>query len=178
MTITQAGSYRLTGNLAVPANTTAIVIATGNVTLDLGGFEVKGPNTCTGYPVTGCGTQDGAPGISAPSANEFLAVVRNGKVIGMAGTWIDLRGNSSSVEHVVAFYCGGTAGIDTGFYGRVSQSHSSNNLDIRIRVGNGGAGVLVLGPVLVTKNLSIGNAASPISGGISLGDNLCAGNLC
>ena len=51
VTISAAGSYRLTGNLTVPAlNTTAISITANYVTLDLGGFLVSGPNTCFGSP--------------------------------------------------------------------------------------------------------------------------------
>ena len=36
--ITQPGSYRLSGNLVVPALTNGIVIAASHVTLDLNGF--------------------------------------------------------------------------------------------------------------------------------------------
>jgi hypothetical protein len=48
VTITAAGSYRLSGNLTVPnADTTAIDIPANNVTLDLNGFSINGPVTCT-----------------------------------------------------------------------------------------------------------------------------------
>lgn len=43
VTIDQAGSYRLTGNLTVPnENTTAVVISVEGVTLDLNGFSIIG----------------------------------------------------------------------------------------------------------------------------------------
>src|SRR5436190_10630805 len=57
VTISLAGSYRLSGNLTVPdANTTAINITADNVTIDLNGFSIIGPVVCTpiGTPVTSC----------------------------------------------------------------------------------------------------------------------------
>src|SRR6266700_7689406 len=54
-TITQPGSYRLSGNLTVPdANTTAIQVMADNVTIDLNGFSIIGPMVCNGFPVTSC----------------------------------------------------------------------------------------------------------------------------
>src|ERR1700704_150875 len=47
VTISQPGSYRLSGNLTVPdINTTAIEITAENVTLDLNGFSIVGPFVC------------------------------------------------------------------------------------------------------------------------------------
>src|SRR4051812_6036205 len=52
VTISAPGSYRLSSNLVVPdAATTAIQITADNVSLDLGGFSIIGPNTCTPSPV-------------------------------------------------------------------------------------------------------------------------------
>src|SRR5262249_14253614 len=62
VTISEAGSYRLDSNLIVPdAGTTAIEITADNVTLDLGGFSIIGPNSCTPNPVQ-C-TYSGGSGI-------------------------------------------------------------------------------------------------------------------
>src|SRR5882762_4507455 len=48
VTISQPGSYRLSGNLTVPdINTTAIQITADFVTLDLNGFSIVGQNVCT-----------------------------------------------------------------------------------------------------------------------------------
>src|SRR4051794_26927322 len=48
ITISAAGSYRLSGNLTISdANTSAIVITAENVTLDLNGFAILGPVVCT-----------------------------------------------------------------------------------------------------------------------------------
>src|SRR6185312_10998222 len=49
ITISQPGSYRLTGNITVPdAHTTAIDITADFVTIDLNGFSIIGPLNCTG----------------------------------------------------------------------------------------------------------------------------------
>src|SRR5208283_2371136 len=44
VTISQTGSYRLTGNLTVPdVNTGGIVVTADHVTIDLNGFSIIGP---------------------------------------------------------------------------------------------------------------------------------------
>jgi hypothetical protein len=51
--ISTSGSYRLTSNVTVPdVNTTAIVITAPGVTLDLNGFAILGPVTCSGDGTT------------------------------------------------------------------------------------------------------------------------------
>jgi hypothetical protein len=46
--INQSGSYKLAGNLVVPAGSNGIVVGNGlNVTLDLGGFQISGPMQCS-----------------------------------------------------------------------------------------------------------------------------------
>src|ERR1700722_13317331 len=46
--ITQAGSYKLSGNLSVPVNVNGIEINASNVTLDLNGFDISAPGRCEG----------------------------------------------------------------------------------------------------------------------------------
>src|SRR5579871_6824042 len=79
--ITQPGSYRLSGNLQVTAlNTDAIDIQANNVTLDLNGFSISGPVTCTGGGASlGCGPSSLGKGISSTGTN---IIVRNGSVVG------------------------------------------------------------------------------------------------
>ena len=49
VTLDRSGSYVLTGSLSVPdAATDAIEIVASEVTLDLAGFSVSGPVSCTG----------------------------------------------------------------------------------------------------------------------------------
>ena len=75
VTISQPGSYRLTGNLDVTdatarpsgtaaENATAILVAANNVTIDLNGFMIKGPTVCSGSPLT-CNPMGVGRGIDA-----------------------------------------------------------------------------------------------------------------
>src|SRR5205807_10412712 len=86
ITISQAGSYRLSGNLTVAdPNAVAIQITADFVTLDLNGFSVIGPNVCAGHPAvcpaagTGVGVQAGANQTFGPRGVKIL----NGSVRGM-----------------------------------------------------------------------------------------------
>ena len=212
VTIASRGSYRLTGNLSVPLNTTAIQIDSTFVTVDLGGFVVDGQNTCAGYPVSGCTSEFGAPGINSI---QYLVVVRNGSVTGMSGDCIHLGGASSEAADVRVLFCGGNAGIRMGAAGRVSHSFSGANLNYGILMDDGGTvvdnesrangstglamggaahggsliqnvttdnrgrGITADSLILVSRNIATGNAVVPhISGGVSLGDNLCAATRC
>jgi len=89
--ICQPGSYRLSGNLTVPdANTDVIHITADNVTLDLNGFAIQGPATCTPgtFPVV-CSVTGFGFGIV--SSNNNISV-SNGAVNGMGGSGIGLFG--------------------------------------------------------------------------------------
>jgi hypothetical protein len=48
--ISQPGSYKLTGNLAVPMDTQAIQVNVSNVTLDLNGFSITTPISASVFP--------------------------------------------------------------------------------------------------------------------------------
>jgi len=55
VTITQPGSYRLTGDLdlsALSPDLQAVEVGAPAVTLDLGGFQIIGPTTCTGTGIS------------------------------------------------------------------------------------------------------------------------------
>ena len=134
VTIGQTGSYRLTGNLSVPLNVTAIQTNAVNVTLDLGGFIVNGANVCAGYPTTGCSVTNGNPGISSA---QYLVVVRNGSVSAMGGDCISLTGRSSEVDRVRALSCGRN-GILVGGTGRITRSFAGANVTVGIGLDAGG----------------------------------------
>ena len=94
VTLDHPGSYRLTGNLVVTSeNTTAIVISSGNVTLDLNGFAIA----CnTGVAPCGAGSGDG---IDA-SGQANIAIV-NGTVRDMGDSGI-VTGVDARIEGVRA----------------------------------------------------------------------------
>src|ERR1700676_1745261 len=73
-TITQPGSYKLSGNLtAKDQNTSVIVIANDNVTIDLNGFSILGSADCSGgFPCTNLGAGIGITSL----ANHFNITIR------------------------------------------------------------------------------------------------------
>lgn len=70
------GSYRLTSDLVAPDATSGVVVS-DDATLDLNGFAIRGPITCTGEPVTSCSANAAATGIiTGRRARVFGGVVR------------------------------------------------------------------------------------------------------
>ncbi len=190
VTLDRPGAYRLTGNLASPIATGAIVIAATNVTLDLGGFLVSSTNACTGYPTTSCAVEFGVSGIAA-SASQFLVVVRNGSVSRMGGNCIQLLGPSSVVEDVRAFGCG-TVGIGVGTGARVVRSFSGSNLLHGIGLGDGATaegnearangiwGIVAVGPlggnVIANRAYQNGQIGITVSGPVLVSRNVATAN--
>jgi len=108
ITLSQRGSYKLTGNLVVPAATGAILITASDVSIDLNGFTITGANTCSGSGATVVCTHTGsAAGIEA-AAGVTDVQVRNGTVDGFekAGLWLNQR---STVDRVKSRFNNGYA---------------------------------------------------------------------
>lgn len=85
VTITQPGSYKLMSNLSVPAGATGIHITAQNVTLDLNGYAILGPGSCSRDDGTGsvvCTVQGGTSGVSGPQGMASNVAVRNGSIEG------------------------------------------------------------------------------------------------
>jgi len=129
VTISQPGAYRLGGNLTVTEpNTTAILITSEAVTLDLNGFTISGPALCSTRPTTcpssgtGVGVQSG--GSSAAPVGPRAIRVFNGFVRGMSQAGILLNGEGSSVEKITAY---SNAGGGITVAGSVLDSVSTHN---------------------------------------------------
>ncbi|MBY0400189.1 hypothetical protein K2X89_07835, partial [Myxococcota bacterium] len=74
-------SYRLTSDLVVPNEVTdGIQVSTDNVTIDLGGFEMRGPVVCT---AVGCTPAVEFGGVGVDAATASGTAVRNGSIRGM-----------------------------------------------------------------------------------------------
>ena len=164
VTISQAGSYRLAGNLAVAdTQTTAIEITADNVTLDLNGFSISGPNACTANPTRctlsgqGVGIHAGSfsPGIVAPNGVRVM----NGTVRGMGFHGVRLMGEGTAVERVHTTDNGGP-GIVVGNGSVIDCS----------AVLNGGAGIIgwIVRDSISANNSSIGIFIRP--GGVATGN--------
>src|SRR5262249_27684500 len=100
ITINAAGSYKLDGNLTVSdANTTAIVINHDDVTIDLNGFSIIGPNVCTSSICTLSGNGVGiTTGVSLASSVRDITI-SNGTIRGMGSSGISVNaGDSLTIE--------------------------------------------------------------------------------
>jgi hypothetical protein len=103
VSITQPGSYKLSGNLTLPnGNTSGILLSASNVTVDLGGFSILGPVDCSN--VESCNFLP--PRTVRAIGNLDLAVqlfnitIRNGTIQGIGGAAIDLRGHGHLIEQL------------------------------------------------------------------------------
>ncbi len=146
--ISKSGSYKLRSNIVVPdANTTAISVTADNVTIDLNGFTISGPVSCTGAPPS-CSPTGAGDAISAIGSN---ATVLNGVVQGMGNDGIQL-GMRGRVKDVRALG-NGNRGIEVGQQGSVSGSTAAANSD---------AGIVTGPHSLITDSVIEGNGADPI----------------
>jgi hypothetical protein len=113
ISITQPGSYRLSGNLTVPAATNGIEISASNVTIDLNGFSLLAPARVPG-------DFSAYKGVSATAGTKAITV-RNGTISGFAfqvylelTTQVlaeDLILNSGAATSTATSFWGGSASI-------------------------------------------------------------------
>jgi hypothetical protein len=150
VTLSRAGSYRLSGNLTVPdANTTAIEITADDVTLDLNGFAILGPTVCSGFPVS-CSPTGTGVGVFAGSGN---VTVINGTIRGMGGLGVEMIGATNRIERVHA-KSNGSVGIKGGVSTTVTGSKATEN---------GSFGITALFGSIVTSNTARGNRDAGIT---------------
>jgi len=181
-TISQPGSYRLSGSL-VAASTGAINITASNVTLDLNGFTI------------GCVACSGVAGISS---NGIAVAIMNGTVDGFqgsGGTGIYFQGPAAKVDHMTVN--GNTYGVattagdpTTGEDLTVTESNISSNsmvgvsgqfsnVTVRNSVvsGNGLAGIYVRGGLVAGSLITSNGLNLTISNGFRSGITAYGGIL-
>lgn len=130
VTIHAPGSYLLTSDLVVPALTAGIGSSTGDFTLDLGGFEIRGPVVCTGTgQAVSCDANIGSGIAAGDDANVH---VFNGSVRGFGFHGIAVGDNG--LVHDVTSRANGARGVTTGLNSRVT--------DVTVQQ-NGGTGLFV-----------------------------------
>ncbi len=122
VTLMLRGSYRLTGELSLPADTSGIVIQNDNVHIDLNGFSIVGGGGVSG------------DGVVTVTASPRDVRVSNGTIRNMARDGVRL-GDHAVVENVLSMD-NGNIGIQVGAFGRVLRSTAS---------GSGGDGIVVAG---------------------------------
>lgn len=178
VTITSAGSYRLTSDLTLTAPGSGIEVAANHVSIDLNGFGLVGPTTCTGSGASiSCGSQSGR-GIRNTNFGGRDVWVSNGRIRGF-GFGIEL-GDASRVESVTV-ETNGSWGIVVGAESIVSDATAHRNGNFGIQVGsnslvrasrttaNGSDGVSVGG---LRRGVSIQETTASENGG----DGIDAGN--
>lgn len=143
VSINLPGIYKLSSNLVVPnENTTAIQINVNNVTIDLNGFAILGPNVCAtdgvsvAHPCTRPGTGMGIDGGTAVPFNVENTRIMNGTIDGMGNIGIFANVNAR-IEKMNVSSSGGY-GIYT--FGGVI-------LDSLVR-GNGNVGIETTGAII------------------------------
>lgn len=152
ITITNSGSYQLTSNIVVTSTTNNVIeINADNVTLDLNGFSIIGPRTCTGNNDDLVCTNSGmtAHGISAVGRKNI--VVKNGIVQGF-DTGVSLTSTSqkgNSVHHINSSQ--NEFGI-TVINGVISESIANRNLSTGFNNG-------LFGALIVRDSYASGNGA-------------------
>jgi len=144
--ISTPGSYKLIGNLVVPANTSGILIQSNDVTLDLNGFSITGAivcdnqgNTCLPVPTR---ETTGVEAIAGAAGNIFSATIKNGHVRGFS---LGVSTFGGIVEEITA-----ESNFETGIAAEeavVRRNHASRNH---------GAGITGINSVL-TENVANSN---------------------
>lgn len=201
ITICQPGSYRLIENIEVPADTDAIEVLADDVTIDLSGFSITGPNACdSGAEGFSCTHRSGT-GITTGLVRGLA--VRNGAIHGMGGDGINCKG--CTVESVRARHNRAGFVVTSGIVkdsiassnlmgvglNRSSMVHSTVYMNhTGVTAANGGT---VIGNV-ITTNVDVGlrivgdggyaqnsfrsNQNGDVDGGVNMGGNVCGAELC
>jgi len=182
--ITQPGSYKLSGNLVVPADTDGIDVYASNVTVDLNGFTISHPIICSGSgPSLSCPFTGVASGINSLG---YGTTVRNGSVTGFSYYGIVLLGRGNLVEDVHGAFNESGIGVYAGVVRRSTSSDSYTGISAtkstvteNVLIANRDAGLRISGGLFGSNTLAdngrdiVGGAPS-----ISQNNNSCNGNTC
>lgn len=170
VSITQPGSYKLSGNLTVPDSmTTAIEISSDFVTVDLNGFSIIGPVDCSTLTPAGlCNGQKGRDtgvgikaGVAFTSAICFNLTIRNGTIQGMGSSGIDIFGDSILVEYMNV-RSNGADGMRTSRLPGGSSSPQTNVITMHNNAQLNRAAGISVEAGLVTDNVASQNGATGI----------------
>lgn len=170
VTLSAAGSYRLTGNLSNPDYGTSIIeIGADDVTIDLNGFRVGHcPDGGFCFP----GAANGIDGSGFTGLH-----LHGGTVMGSQGTCIHFTGRASLRDLEVE---GCATGIDVGDGSRVQAVRVAGSTGEGIQLGRGGlledstvvgsgaTAVRVVFSALLTNTVIQGNVGAVISGGAAV----------
>jgi Right handed beta helix region len=190
--ITTPGSYRLAGNLTAPMGKGGVVVsAGGTVVLDLNGFSIASGGSCDPAglnctpPVPGAGNPAGVWVHDAGTGAGVFSII-NGAVSGFTSFGINVQVAGAVEIRDVKVFNNSASGI------LISRARDADLVTKNIVYRNGGTGIF--GGQLVTHNVVmnngavglalqptgayqnnflLGNVQGPVSGGFSLGLNVC-----
>ena len=163
ITISQPGSYRLTSNLVTTfVNTNVIEITSSNVTIDLNGFAIIGPRTCTGYGL-----------LTLPSTDPLSCT--------NAGMTSDGINGSNSVDSIV-IKNGTVKGFDSGI--AILGGAQRGNMVINVIAEENEEGILIANGIIkdsqANRNIDRGFgsiATGNENGGLIVKDSSAYGNF-
>jgi hypothetical protein len=160
VTLSVSGSYRLSSNLTVPAGPTGVEINADNVSLDLNGFSIVGPNTCNGDSRTQTTTCTSIFTFDGVFSQRSQITIRNGSIRGMRNGIFLTRG-PALIEEIHATQNTATGiRIETGV---VRRSTASNNGSDGISA-QGSDGDTAKGASVISDNVALGNTNNGIVG--------------
>ena len=176
ITIGSSGSFRLTGDITVPAGSDGLYVTAANVTIDLNGFTIYGGGGSISDGISLPSAQNveirngtirgfSRNGIFSNTATEQIRVI-GVRAIGNTGYGIDL-GSASTIDGCLALNNGSNGmrvGVGSLIINSVSRGHQFNGLIL-------GAGSGYRSNVVTGNNGS--DAAAQVSGGLQLGTNVC-----
>jgi hypothetical protein len=175
--ITKPGAYQVTENLKVNSlGVSGIDIRSDDVTLDLGGYTLRGNVTCTGNPINCSALGDGRDGFGVEVESEGLifenlptnAVVRNGVIRGFDSGGVRLVSPGAVVEGLRVEQ-NSLVGIQVSGFGTVRHNVVTQNDGIGIDAGFAGVSVIEN-----TIQLNIGDGLHLGPGGSALRNSIVA----
>lgn len=160
MVICNPGSYRLSGDLSVPANLDGVLITASDVSLDLNGFTISGPSVNV------------HTGVIAGSSTHRVTV-SNGRVIGFANGVV--LGGTSSIARQLTVDLIADIGIQVDGVGIVEDC-SVNATGTGIML-TGLSGMALGNTVFTASSGSTGAIVFSSSGAGGYGHNTITGNV-
>lgn len=187
VTITEPGSYQLTSNITSSSTITNVIeINADNVTLDLNGFSIIGPRTCTGDNTTLSCTSFGMTAHAISAVSRKNVKVMNGSVKGF-DTGVSLTAAASRGNVVENIQSSENEFGITVINGMVSNCVANRNLNTGISNG-------LLSNLIVKDSYARGNKENSIiavacsnvylsnngndSCGLYTNGSVCGGSLC
>ncbi len=150
VTITESGSYQLTSNLVSTSTTINVIeINADNVTLDLNGFSISGPRTCTGANATLACSNSGMTAYGIAANSRTNVTIKNGVVKGF-DTAVRLSGANQRGNRVMGVHASENEFGIVLINGMVKDSVANLNLDSGYSNG-------VFGALFITDSFAWGN---------------------